>query len=116
MDPPGTPSGAFSWRGLAHGLLGAIVFTLMPVTCFIFLRQFRRDPAWLCLWRPTLVFGCFVAIADIAFVVTIKTAAITHGADLTAIATADAGLLQRLVIIPFMTWTALLGARLLLEP
>jgi hypothetical protein len=46
MDPPGTPPCAVSWHGIAHGVLGAIVFTLMPVVCFVFLRRFARDAVW----------------------------------------------------------------------
>jgi hypothetical protein len=113
MDPPGGPPGVFSPHGLTHSVLGATVFILMPVTCFIFLHHFRRQPAWRSLWWPTLILGCVVAIADIAFAVITKSAVVTKNPHLVAIVAADAGLLQRLVIIPFMGWIALFGARLL---
>jgi len=113
MDPPETPPGAFSWHGLAHSLLGATVFILMPVACFVFLRHFGRNPVWRCLWWPSLILGCVVAVADIAFAVITKSAVITRNPNLIAIVAADAGLLQRLAIIPFMGWIARFGARLL---
>jgi hypothetical protein len=113
MDPPGTPPGVFSSHGLAHSLLGAMVFILMPVACFVFLRQFGRKPAWRSFWWPTLILGCLIAIADIAFTAITKSAVVTKNLDLIAIVVADAGLLQRLVVIPFMGWIALFGARLL---
>jgi hypothetical protein len=108
MDPPGTALGALSGHGLAHGILGAMVFILMPVACFIFLRHFGRIPAWHGLWWPTLILGCLVAVADIAFTL------VTKSPNFIAISTAEGGLLQRLVIIPFMGWIALFGARLLI--
>ncbi|MBR0859157.1 DUF998 domain-containing protein [Bradyrhizobium liaoningense] len=113
MDPQGTPVGVFSAHGLIHSLLGAMVFVLMPVVCFIFLRQFGRHAALRSLWWPTLVLGCAVAVADIAFAVIAKGSVVTRNPRLVAIMAADAGLLQRLVIIPFMSWVALFAAKLL---
>jgi hypothetical protein len=85
-----------------------MVFILMPVACLIFLRDFGRIPAWHGLWWPTLILGCLVAVADIAFTL------VTKSPNFIAISTAEGGLLQRLVIIPFMGWIALFGARLLI--
>lgn len=63
--------------------------------------------AFLRLWWPTLVLGCVVAVADIAFIV------VTKSPSLLPFSTTDGGRLQRLVIIPFMIWIALFGAALL---
>src|SRR5262245_28586622 len=35
-----------TWHGTLHGILGAIGFTLMPVSCFAFSRHFQRNPRW----------------------------------------------------------------------
>src|SRR4051812_19913630 len=32
-----------STHGIIHGILGAVVFSLAPVSCFLFSRSFRRD-------------------------------------------------------------------------
>jgi hypothetical membrane protein len=107
MDPPGTPPDAMSWHGLAHGILGAIVFVLMPVVIFVFLRRFAVTPGWRWLWLPTLVLGTITAVADIVFSV------MTKVPDLIAVASPWAGLLQRLVIIPFMVWVVIFASGLL---
>ena len=107
MDPPGTPPDAMSWHGLAHGILGAIVFVLMPIVPFVYLRRFAGTPGWRWLWLPTLVLGTITAVADIVFSVATKVP------DLMAVASPWAGLLQRLVIIPFMVWVAVFASGLL---
>ena len=40
MDPTETPADQMSVHGLIHGLSGGIVFLIMPIIIFIFLRQF----------------------------------------------------------------------------
>jgi Protein of unknown function (DUF998) len=32
-----------TWHGIVHGILGAVAFTLMPASCFVFYRRFRKD-------------------------------------------------------------------------
>ncbi|QIK73518.1 DUF998 domain-containing protein [Propioniciclava coleopterorum] len=44
MDPAGTPLDAATWHGMAHNILGALVFVLMPVAMFVWLRRIRREP------------------------------------------------------------------------
>ena len=34
-----------SAHGIVHGIFGALVFTFVPISCFVFYRRFRRDPA-----------------------------------------------------------------------
>lgn len=41
MDPPGTPRSLWTGHGWVHKLLGAVVFTLFPVCCFVVGRAMR---------------------------------------------------------------------------
>jgi hypothetical membrane protein len=107
MDPAGTPSTALSWHGLIHGVLGGIVFVLMPVVCFVYLNRFGRDPHWRGLWTATLVLGTITAVADLVFTVATKVP------GLVTLTSPWPGLLQRLVLIPFMAWVTVFAARLL---
>jgi hypothetical protein len=107
MDPAGTPPAAMSWHGLIHGVLGAIVFVLMPVVCFVYLRRFGRDPRWRGLWTATLVLGTIAAVADLVFTLATKVP------GLVTVTGPWAGLLQRLVLIPFMAWVAVFAIGLL---
>jgi hypothetical protein len=43
MDPTGTPLNQVTVHGTIHGLAGGIIFLLMPISCFVFLRRFRAD-------------------------------------------------------------------------
>lgn len=110
MDRPGASPGAMSWHGIAHGILGALVFVLMPVATIIFLPHLRRRAEWRGFWWPTLVLGCLIAIADVAFT------AVTKIPRFATISATEGGLLQRLVIVPFMCWVALFAGRVLLGP
>jgi hypothetical protein len=40
-------------------VFGTLVFALSPVSCFVFLRRFRAEPAW----RPTIAAGMTTAAA-----------------------------------------------------
>lgn len=107
MDPAGTPSAMLSWHGLIHGVLGGIVFVLMPIVCFVYLKRFRRDPRWRSLWPATLVLGTITAVADLVFTVATKLP------GLVTLTAPWAGLLQRLVLIPFMAWVIVFADGLL---
>lgn len=110
MDPPGTPPAAASWHGLTHDILGAVVFVLMPIACFVLLRRIGREHGRRGLWWTVLTLAVTTAAADVVFTVATKMPAL-------AAATASwAGLLQRLVIIPFMATVALVATHLLRRP
>ena len=48
-----TPPAAMSWHGLIHGVLGAIVFVLMPIVlAFVYLKRFGTTPAGGVCGRP----------------------------------------------------------------
>ena len=107
MDPANTSRDQMTIHGTLHGIFGGIVFTLMPLSCFVFLRRFREDPRWQFLQWPTLALGIISAAGVI-----LLTAA-TKFPDTQNIFTAWLGLIQRTAIVPFMIWLFLfaLGLR-----
>jgi hypothetical protein len=98
MDPSGTPASQTTIPGLLHGIFGAIVFSLMPVVCFVFLRRFREDPQWQSLQWWTLALGTISAAAVVLLSVA------TKRPDLQDTFAAWLGLIQRTAIVPFMLW------------
>jgi Protein of unknown function (DUF998) len=98
MDPPGTPPYAMSWHGIIHGVLGGIVFTFMPIVCFVFLRRFARDANWRWFRMGTWFAGLVTAAA-----VVLLSAGTKAPALIDAFAPWD-GLIQRAAVIPFMAW------------
>jgi hypothetical protein len=98
MDPTGTPTDQMSVHGMIHGIAGGIVFLLMPITCFVFLRRFRADPKWQFLQGWTLGLGTFDALAVILFTISSKAPSLqsTFGDW--------QGLIQRAALVPFMIW------------
>jgi hypothetical protein len=97
-DPGTIFAGQKSIHGIIHGIFGGIVFTLMPVSCFVFLRQFRRYPEWKSLRQWTLLAGILITAAVIALTITTK----FPSAQL--LFSKWFGLIQRLAIIPYMIW------------
>jgi hypothetical protein len=98
MDPAGTPLSQMTLHGTLHGIFGGIVFTLMPVSCFVFLRRFREDPKWQFLQSPTLVLGTISMAGVLLLTVATKSLATQN------IFTDWLGLIQRTAIVPFMIW------------
>lgn len=98
MDPMFTPLEQATLPGTLHGIFGAVVFTLMPVTCFVFLRRFRADPAWQALRGWTLALGTLSAVGVLLLTLTTKQPALQETFK------AWLGLIQRTAIIPFMVW------------
>ena len=103
MDPTGTPLSQVTVTGTIHGLAGGIIFTLMPICCFVFLRRFRADPNWHWLQWWSLGLGVIVAAAVIMLTITSKQPAIE------VIFKDWLGLIQRTIIVPFMLWIFLFG-------
>jgi hypothetical protein len=87
-----------SWHGIIHGILGAIVFVLMPISCFVFLRSFRRDSEWRPFRTLTIIAGIVIALAVLVLTVA------TKFPMMQPIFGGWFGLIQRLVIIPYMLW------------
>ena len=97
-DLAGTPRDQMSVHGLIHGIFGALVFSLSPISCFVFWRRFREDPAWNHLQGWTLATGIITAAAVILLSIGTKIA--VAASQFTPLN----GLIQRLVIIPYLLW------------
>ncbi len=98
MDPAGTPQSQASVHGTIHGLAGGIIFLLMPISIFVFLRRFRVDPGWRSLRVWTLVLGIIEAAAVLIFII------VSKAPDLQNALTGWLGLIQRTALVPFMVW------------
>ena len=98
MDPMNTPLDQASVHGTIHGILGGIVFLLMPISIFVYWRRFRIDPRWQSIQGWTLALGIICAAADILFT------AMSKSSSLQIAFVNWFGLIQRSVIIPFMVW------------
>jgi hypothetical protein len=97
-DVAGTPSNQMSTQGLIHGIFGALVFSLSPVSCFVFWRRFREDRHWQHLQIWTLVAGIITALAVVLLSAATKTTVIPNAF------TPSNGLIQRMVIVPYLIW------------
>lgn len=107
MDPAGTPRNQMTLHGTLHGIFGGIVFTLMPISCFVFLRRFREDPKWQFLQWPTLALGTISAAGVILLSVATKLPNTQN------VFNEWLGLIQRTAIVPFMIWLFIFALGLL---
>jgi hypothetical membrane protein len=98
MDPMGTPPDQASVHGTIHGLAGGIIFLLMPISCFVFLRRFRVDTNWQSLQWWTLALGIVIAVAVVLLTISSKLPKVQN------IFKDWLGLIQRVIIVPFMAW------------
>jgi hypothetical protein len=97
-DLAGTPRDQMSLQGILHGIFEALVFSFSPVSCFVFWRRFRQDQNWKHLQGWTLAVG----IITLAAVVLLSAATKTQ--DIPNALTPWSGLIQRMVIIPYLIW------------
>ena len=107
MDPTETPADQMSVHGLIHGLSGGIVFTIMPIIIFIFLRRFVSDTNWQSFRRWTLILGIIEALGMVVFTYVSKIP-VEQNAYINYF-----GLFQRIALIPFMVWVFLFGIEML---
>lgn len=98
MDPVGTRRNLMSIHGTVHGIMGGIVFSLMPVSCFVFARRFRRDPEWQFLQGCSLAAGTTIAVAVVILTIATKVAPAQNAFNRWL------GLIQRTAIVPYMVW------------
>jgi hypothetical protein len=84
-----------SWHGILHGIFGAIVFSLAPISCFIFYRRFREDPKWQSLSKWTITACIIIVIA----VVLMKIGEIPP-----SILNSNVGLIQRIALVTYLGW------------
>jgi hypothetical protein len=95
-----------SLHGTIHNILGVFVFLLMPISIFIFLRQFNKKPDWQILQRWTLVLGIICAAAVVLFmfpVILLFTMPLKIPGWVEIILDWN-GLFQRFAVLPFMVW------------
>lgn len=107
MDPADTPASQLSVHGLIHGLSGGIVFLVMPITIFIFMRRILDEKIWQSFRIWTVLLGIIEAIGVILFTYVSKIPTDTNPfLDWL-------GLFQRIALIPFMIWLFLFSIELL---
>ncbi len=100
MDPVTTPRDLMSWHGKLHmNVFGALVFSLSPVSCFVFLRRFRDDPKWRTLQWWTIAAGMITAAAVIVMSVEFTQPPAAPNAF-----NEWRGLIQRIFIITYLSW------------
>lgn len=92
-----------SFAGMVHSLLGAVVFTCAPASCFVFYHRFRQDPDWRPLAAWTLVTGIATAIAVIAM---------EAGQQPGSALYPWLGLIQRAALGPYFIWVIGFAARI----
>ncbi len=99
MDPADTPRAQMSWHGLLHNLLGALVFSLSPVSCFVFWRRFREDAEWRWLQWWTLAAGVIIVAA-----VVVMRVGPTVPPEAPNAFNGWIGLVQRTALVTFLSW------------
>jgi hypothetical protein len=87
-----------SVHGIIHGFLGAIVFLLMTVSSWTFLKLFSKEKAFKSLKNVTLFFAIILTLSLIAFTYVTKVPSSQNSFQNLN------GLFQRLALIPFMVW------------
>ena len=107
MDPVETPADQMTIHGLIHGLSGGIVFTIMPIIIFIFLRRFVSDANWQSFRWWTLILGIVEAMGVVVFTYVSKIP-VEQNVYINYF-----GLFQRIALIPFMVWVFLFGTEML---
>jgi hypothetical membrane protein len=98
MDPVDTPRELMSLSGRLHDLFGALVFSLAPVTCFVFAWTVRADPSWRGFQRWTLLAGVVTLLVVVGMSMRID---------------GWQGIVQRTHLVTFLAWVSTLAWRLL---
>src|SRR6266540_5466476 len=108
MDPVTTPPDQMSWHGKLHTFFGALVFSLSPVSCLVFLRRFREDPRWRPLQWWTLAAGTITAAS-----VVVQSVGPTQPPAAPNAFNEWIGVIQRTAIVTYLSWqfTFALGLR-----
>lgn len=103
-DPDTIFTNQKSIHGIVHGVFGAVVFTLMPVICWVFLKQFRKQVDMKVLKNVTLVFAIAITLAVACFIY------ITKVPGSSSNVAEVRGFFQRLALVPFMAWVCYFAA------
>ena len=107
MDPAATPHSDMTLHSRLHWLFGSFVFSLAPLSCFVFLWSLRRDPAWTSFRGRTLAIGLVTATALIVFSVGPTRPPAPPNAW-----NEWNGALQRSILIPYALWLFTFALRL----
>lgn len=99
MDPAPTPRDLMTLRSRLHWGFGGLIFSLSPVSCFVFWSRFRRDPKWQSLTWWTLAIGVITGAAVILMSIGPTRPPAPPNAW-----NEWSGLLQRSVLIPYFVW------------
>ncbi len=92
--------------GRLHVLGGFLVFPWMPVALLLVARRFRADPHWRPYFEYTLLTGLF-SLAVITFFLLF----VGPPGSSPRVLSGFAGLVQRLQLVPFFAWIALIARR-----
>lgn len=87
-----------SIHGIIHGVLGGVVFLLMPISSWTFLKQFKKKNEFKTFKNVTLFFAIILTLSLIVFTYVTKVPTSKN------IFPYMNGLFQRLTLIPFMVW------------
>jgi len=98
MDPVNTPAAQRTLHGKLHDFFGGVPFSLSPVSCFVFMRRFHADPKWRSLQWWTLAVG-FTPAAALVVLLFIRMQMATPNPF-----AQWNGLIQRMVLIPYLAW------------
>jgi len=93
-------------EGRLHGVGGFMVFPSIPLVVLLLARRFRREPDWSPYFRSTLATGCFCVVMLIFFLVFVGPPTSAPRA-----ASEFRGLVQRVWLLPFFVWMALVARR-----
>jgi hypothetical protein len=99
MDSMTAPPHEMSLHGKLHSLFGSLVFSLSPVSCFVFWRRFREDPKWRWLQWWTLAAGMITAVS----VVTMSVGPAHPPAAPNAF-NEYIGIVQRTFLVTYLSW------------
>jgi hypothetical protein len=100
---PSALFGQASVHGVVHGIFGALVFTLAPVSCFVFYRSFRRNPHWRPLRGWTLACGVVLTLGIVLLKISQQPESGLFEWK---------GLVQRAILVTFFTWIFTVAFRL----
>jgi len=98
MDPMGNPIYGSTPHSLVHGILGAIVFLLMPITCFVYWGRFRADKEWNSMKIWTQIMAIVITLCLVVFTIVTKNSILEYKLG------SYVGIFQRSVIVPYMIW------------
>jgi hypothetical protein len=107
VDAASTPPSQMTWHSKLHwNVFGALVFSLSPISCFVFLRRFCADPAWRAFTLPTLVAGVITTAAVVLMAVGPTRPPAGPNAW-----NAWNGAIQRSFLVAYLTWIFLFARR-----